>query len=242
MSRLAGPCLACPACGLLTINPYTPFLASQLVLTGSQLKYTPMPLAEQQIGDLTVELRTTFLTKLKLHSLSFHSLLLSLGEGVLISEVKCAKPQSHYRWWNRNHFSTARQMYVRSWYWKSKATFNRIRSRFTSGNTSSVLLLFAQVRTSWSILYAKPLLHHFLNHAAPFAHALQYLQVVCSCKRLTDKITSNKGAHKTTSTWISVGRHWASAAKTTLIHWGKDTGSQGVSCGCTGILAASSLG
>lgn len=97
MSRLAGPCLACPACGLLTINPYAPFLASQLVLTGSQLKYTPMPLAEQQIGDLTVELRTTFLTKLKLHSLSFHSLLLSLGEGVLISEVKCAKPQSHYR-------------------------------------------------------------------------------------------------------------------------------------------------
>lgn len=80
-------------------------------------------------------------------------------------------------------------MYVRSWYWKSKATFNRTRSRFTSGNTSSVLLLFAQVRTSWSILYAKPLLHHFLNHAAPFAHALQYLQVVCSCKRLTDKIT-----------------------------------------------------
>lgn len=96
MSRLAGPCLACPACGLRTISPDTPFLASQLVLAGSQLKYTPMPLAEQQIGDLTVELRATFLTKLKLRRVSFHSPLLSLGEGVLISEVKCAKPQSHY--------------------------------------------------------------------------------------------------------------------------------------------------
>lgn len=137
MSRLAGHCLAYSVCGLCTFGPDAPFSCSTLkpdwltveIHLGTRLWYFCLTTAwagvlwfhwfliNQQLsvnqGPKGFPPSNPCISPTGPHA---------LDECVLISEMKCAKSRSHYRWCDRNHFALrnkrGRSETVRSCYWK----------------------------------------------------------------------------------------------------------------------------